>query len=149
MGVLICDMPPMAPYKCVSCSSGYGGDGRKFVDTGIHIDHFGQIYICQHCMVQIAREINIIPWIPQRDLELRVGNLEEENVRLRTALASLDFVPNRSGNSFVPEPTPGDEDSSGDVEGGKAPSKRASKSSTKPDTGSVRGASKLDELLSK
>lgn len=148
MGVYINDMPVLAPYKCVSCSSGYGGDGRKFVDTSIHVHQYGQVYICQHCMVEIARELNIIPWIPQRELELRVGRLEEENVRLRSALASLDFVPHRTGNSSVPESTSGDENSSGDAEGGKAASQRTAKSRSKSDPGSVRGASKLDELIS-
>lgn len=148
MGIFVCDSPVLAPYKCVSCGAGYGGDGRKFVDTSIHLDLYGQVYICQHCIVEIAREINIIPWIPQRELELRVGRLEEENVRLRAALANLDFVPHRSGNSSVLESTERSEDAEDNAERGKSPGKRPTKSGSKPDTGSVRGASKLDELIS-
>ncbi len=99
MAFAIVDLPTMAPAKCASCGSPYSQDGRKYIDTHIHIDRYGRIYICTLCFDAIARELgyqSAETIHAQNDILIaraqKITELEDENARLRSALASLDFL---------------------------------------------------------
>lgn len=140
--MLIVDNAYLLPGYCIHCKT---KGGRRFIQTDILIENFGTIYICETCFEEIHRTLDVEFPNRLRGYELRIERLEEENERLRSALALLDFIPNRSRDNFSPDEN-GKEDSSGTPEKRTGTKSGPAKSSPKQGPSGVRG-SKLTELL--
>lgn len=50
----ILDAPDLKPGKCANCGS-CKKDGRKYVDFGLEVDWYGIVYLCGHCIHDIAK----------------------------------------------------------------------------------------------
>ena len=49
----IIDVPDFTPHKCANCGASKN-DGRKYIDFGNQIDWYGTMYLCGHCVHDIA-----------------------------------------------------------------------------------------------
>lgn len=92
-------LPNALPGKCSLCGASDNVDGREYIDIGFELDFYGVIYFCTHCMSEIAAAIGYIG--PENYADLgkentsllsELSGLSAENVKLRVALNSLDFL---------------------------------------------------------
>ena len=138
----IVDNAYLLPGYCVHCKT---KAGRRFIQTDILIENFGPVYICETCFEEIYRALDYTFPNRLRGHELRIEGLEAENERLRSALALLDFVPNRSSDS-EPVASSGNEDAEGTPEKRTGTKSGPAKSGAKQGSSGVR-SSKLSELI--
>jgi hypothetical protein len=72
----ILDVPDFKPHKCANCGS-TKEDGRKYVDFGLQVDWYGTVYLCGHCVHDIA---NAMSASLVSKLEMELKNALEESV---------------------------------------------------------------------
>lgn len=140
--MLIVDNPALLPGFCINCKTRYG---PKFIQTDILIVDFGTVYICAPCFEEIHRGLEFDFPNRLRGHELRIEKLEAENERLRSALASLDFLPTRD-SSVVSDDTVRSDDTQGTPKERAGTKSGPAKSGAKQGPSGVRG-SKLSELI--
>lgn len=109
--IKLLDSPVALPGKCAICGS-IGGDGREFIDFGFELDYYGVIYFCSFCFSETAGSLGYIPpsaWkISEEEITEatnKVSKLEAENVKLRVALNSLDFLGSHVFDSLDDSPS--------------------------------------------
>lgn len=115
------------------------------MQTDILIENFGTVYICETCIEEIVREFDGTFPDRLREKDIRIATLEEENERLRHALAVLDFLPRRSSDS-VSSQEGNNTDSEKPAENRAGAKSGSAKSGAGKGSGSVRG-SKLSDLI--
>lgn len=133
------DIPIMAPGRCSNCGA-VKPDGRKYVDFGLTLDHYGVVYICSLCLFEAAglleKALGLNPPVAEPAInrhEILVSYIEQleksviEMIDLVKGYASTDIVVSDSGTipggkrdtdiSIDPEAKsddkPADEDESG------------------------------------
>ena len=96
--VQILDFPQAHPGRCALCGSQTNRDGRKYVDFGLSVPHYGAIVFCSHCFAEINESIGWIHPMEAKALNTKSNEdeevkkeLREENERLRRALSELDI----------------------------------------------------------
>lgn len=113
----------LPPGKCVECGS--SGRTRKYIDTGLDIEFYGVVYICELCFTNWANQFGLgsVPELRGTISSLveRVGELEDERDSLLDVVRAIEPRSHRN----VGEPTLFDESSDG-VE------QRPGQTSTKP-----------------
>lgn len=70
------DVPDVSPGKCGNCGASKN-DGRKYVDIGLHIDWYGAMYLCGHCIKDIANEAGLF-----RELEQALEDLVDREASI-------------------------------------------------------------------
>lgn len=107
--IFILDRPVLVPGKCANCGSPGVDDGRKFIDISLTLIEFGAVYFCVPCFAEIASKIGYFPESVVDELKLKMqellDNLQEEraeNVKLRTALDAVDFLPRVDPEPDIP-----------------------------------------------
>lgn len=68
----ILDVPDVSPGKCANCGASKN-DGRRYIDIGLHVDWYGAVYICGHCLTDLANTMGLFD-----DLKGQVAELESE-----------------------------------------------------------------------
>lgn len=113
--------PQNLPSKCVVCGA-WGGDGRDFVDFGFDIDFYGTVYFCSVCLTECCNKLGYISpsqWTIVNEMNegliQRVQTVEADNVLLRSALASTDFLRGGNTSDFSVANTSGVEDERSDL----------------------------------
>lgn len=149
----IVTLPLIAPAKCFNCGGTGNKDGRKYVDTSLQIRLYGRVYICGYCFKELAVNFDLI----DKDVYEEVAavnfrlieennTLKVENGKLRDALASLDFIPERVLIDPL-DAISGHENSSDNVGIGEESSTGPIESGTKPRSRNVRKPNSLAETL--
>jgi hypothetical protein len=147
----IIDRPDIGPnYKCSNCGSAKEGD-RKYVDFGLYIDWYGQVFICTLCLQDIAVNAHLYKGLELDNLKLReqVEELKQARVSaddLRSTVLStyegvkkyFDNLPAAGDNS--------DSDSASDVGISEAP---ADSDVNKTDSGSKAPQPRVTEQITK
>jgi hypothetical protein len=72
----ILDVPDKQPGKCANCGASKC-DGRKYVDFGLHVDWYGAVHLCTHCLTDIAKNAGLF-----KELENKLGILLDEQQNL-------------------------------------------------------------------
>jgi len=68
--VQVLAIPEVLPQTCCVCGSGRTDDGRKYIDTGLSLDHYGVVYFCTLCLNQIVRQVGtFVPIEEYKSLE--------------------------------------------------------------------------------
>lgn len=68
--------PDLKPGKCANCGAARN-DGRGYVDFGLEVDWYGIVYLCGHCLKDIAKAAGLFD-----DLLLEVKKAKEEAASL-------------------------------------------------------------------
>lgn len=83
---------PLAPGVCTICGS-CGGDGRKFIDFGHHMDFYGRVYYCSTCFEEVTSYLGWMSPVNSDILQTRINDLEldlkiakDENERINSLL---------------------------------------------------------------
>lgn len=110
--VVIMETPLLAPGTCVICGvAGPTEDNRKFIDIGLGLEFFGQVYFCTECISPVALAAG---YVNSAELETiqklsaefsdELNKLKEENRILRDAMVAI--LDNRgsgaTGIGFLP-----------------------------------------------
>lgn len=74
--VNVVTVPHLSPGKCANCGASKE-DGRKYVDIGLYIDWYGQVFFCGYCIREITKKIGLFS-----NLENQVAQLKREIARL-------------------------------------------------------------------
>jgi hypothetical protein len=97
--VKILPLPLALPGKCLVCGASDNNDGREYIDIGFELDFYGVIYFCTHCFGEVALGVGFTKIKNVEDLNneyhklmLELAGVSAENVKLRVALNSLDFL---------------------------------------------------------
>jgi hypothetical protein len=77
----ILDEPQYKPHKCSNCGS-TKKDGRKYIDFGLEIDWYGQVYLCSLCLLDIAMNVGLFDKIKEEN-----DNLISRGAEIETMLA--------------------------------------------------------------
>lgn len=90
-------LPLMHPAKCINCGCGHNKDGRRYIDLGSSVPIYGAIYFCEHCLKEAIKSLDDNERTPEDisvlvQLNAKIQKLEDENGRLRRALADFDFL---------------------------------------------------------
>jgi len=92
------EYPLAAPGHCLEC--GYGGRERKYADTGLDVEFYGVVYVCELCLVDWMRKLDFDGMSELRkanaDFKHRIGELERERGRLLDLLRTYMSDPNGS-----------------------------------------------------
>lgn len=95
--VVIMETPLLAPGTCVICGvAGPTEDDRKFIDIGLCLEFFGQVYFCTECITPVAlaagyvnsAELETIQTL-SAEFSDELNKLKEENRIITDALGSL------------------------------------------------------------
>lgn len=68
-------VPDVQPGKCCNCGSSKN-DGRGYIDVGLHIEWYGAVFFCKHCLKELATAM---------------GLFEQLETQLAEALAKLNL----------------------------------------------------------
>jgi hypothetical protein len=130
--------PIALPGKCVICGASDNDDGRKYIDIGFELDFYGVFYFCTHCMSEMAASLGYISpslfkVVEEENLEAsnKIRELEAENVKLRVALNSVDFL------GTLRAPSSGVADNQEPVEPKRSTSTKSLKSNNEPRSSNV------------
>jgi hypothetical protein len=74
--VYVVDVPTRSPGKCANCGASKD-DGRKYVDIGLYIEWYGDVYFCGYCIHEVTKKIGLFG-----ELENKIAVLEKEVIRL-------------------------------------------------------------------
>lgn len=74
----ILDVPDESPGKCGNCGASKN-DGRKYIDFGLHVDWYGAVHLCSHCLKDIAAAMGLFESLKE---ELQKANETNDNVKL-------------------------------------------------------------------
>ncbi len=81
--------PVALPGTCMMCP---GSVRKLYVDTGIQIEWFGAVIICDECIKHMGRMMGMIT-VEERDvLVTTITEKDEENYDLRKQIAALEGV---------------------------------------------------------
>ena len=84
--IVVHNVPPAAPGKCVVC--GFGGkDDRVYIDFGFDLDFYGVVYFCSECMTEVANGIGFVS--ADQYVRMQTENMKLHD-QLRTALDERD-----------------------------------------------------------
>lgn len=74
----ISDVPMFKPGKCANCGSSKN-DGRKYVDFGLEVDWYGTVFLCGHCLTDVANAMGLFDDLKRQltDLQVDRNNAEE------------------------------------------------------------------------
>lgn len=61
-------VPDLKPGKCANCGS--AKQDRNYVDFGLLVDWYGVVYLCSHCIADIARESGVFEELRTQMLKL-------------------------------------------------------------------------------
>lgn len=87
------------PHKCGTCGSFSGDNGKQYIDFGLFVEFYGNVYICTECFfgaIQSSKQLS--SWFMDkidesvvriRELQAVVTTLINENRTLRDGLDSL------------------------------------------------------------
>lgn len=87
MEIQILDFPVANPGKCYYCG---GVDKEQYLDTGIQIEFYGALYICNECFRAIANKMNYISPLQHVDLQDKVESLTQDREALEFKLMALE-----------------------------------------------------------
>jgi len=73
------DVPMFKPGKCGNCGASKN-DGRKYVDFQLEIDWYGTLYLCGHCIKDVATELGLFDELVQSLLK------QEEEIAALTSV---------------------------------------------------------------
>jgi hypothetical protein len=77
--------PDVGPaLKCSNCGSAREGD-RQYVDFGLYVDWYGQVFICTLCLADIALHAGLF-----KAAELKILQLEQQIEDLKTSRVSAE-----------------------------------------------------------
>jgi hypothetical protein len=134
---IILDAPAVSPGKCANCGSSKN-DGRKYIDFGLQVDWYGAVYLCGHCLNDIAKAMGLFEVLETSLLNLVAENekllkVQDRGVELHalvteTSNAVKEYYDSLSsvGPSSTPDPAPGVELDAGHIK----PSTDSAKSRT-------------------
>lgn len=95
----VLQLPTSLPGKCSLCGASDNNDGREYVDIGFELDFYGVIYFCTHCFSEISTAVGFFSSdkyhtknAELESVEIKLSQVEAENVKLRVALSQLDFL---------------------------------------------------------
>lgn len=80
------------PHKCGTCGSFSGDNGKQYIDFGLFVEYYGNVYICTECFYGAIKSItspNDQSKARVRELQAVVTTLITENRTLRDALDNL------------------------------------------------------------
>lgn len=84
--------PILPPGKCAEC--GYGGRDRRYADTGIDVEFYGVVYVCDLCFTSWASDFGLGPVSEYRglldNLHARIGELENERDSLLGVIRAFE-----------------------------------------------------------
>ena len=84
---------PALPAKCVCCGNHWKGKGEFMIDFQVSMDDYGALLFCENCARELAGLVGIEAIESRneqiKNLQVRVQEVQEENVRLNTTLDSL------------------------------------------------------------
>jgi hypothetical protein len=128
------------PSKCSTCGSFSSAHGKEYVDFGLWVEFYGNVYICTECFLGAAGELGVVPVVKYNEAITQINEykavvktLIEENGILRNATDSLRAIdrPDPDSISYCDhgsleqdtvehEPVIGDESGSSDITGDTA-----------------------------
>jgi len=81
------------PHKCSTCG---GYSNRKFIDFGLYVEFYGNVYICDGCFLGAAKVVDCVPIanydsaIQQiQEMQKVIAELITDNKGLRNAVDTL------------------------------------------------------------
>jgi len=84
------------PSKCSTCGSFSNAHGKEYVDFGLWVEFYGNVYICTECFLGAAAELGVVPVVQFNEAIIQINEykavvktLIEENGNLRHAVDSL------------------------------------------------------------
>lgn len=87
---------PALPAKCVCCGNHWKGTGEFMIDFQVSMDDYGALLFCENCARELAGLVSIEAIESRneqiKNLQVRVQEVQEENVRLNDALDSIFSV---------------------------------------------------------
>lgn len=87
---------PALPAKCICCGKDWKGKGEYMIDFQISLDDYGAVLFCEACAKELASLVSIEAVESRneqiKNLQVRIQEVQEENVRLNAALDSLISV---------------------------------------------------------
>lgn len=80
------------PHKCATCGSFSGDNGKQYIDFGLFVEYYGNVYICIECFLGAIKNI-VHPTEESktriRELQAVVTTLIAENRILRNGIDDL------------------------------------------------------------
>ncbi len=76
----ILDVPDVQPGSCCNCGASRN-DGRKYVDTGRHVEWYGAIFICGLCMREYADALGLLETVKQELASVKSLLLSQEDLK--------------------------------------------------------------------
>lgn len=101
---------PALPAKCICCGNDWKGKEEYMIDFQISLDDYGAVLFCEACAKELASLVSIEAVESRneqiKNLQVRIQEVQEENVRLNTALDSiLNVRPNLGSDNSVSSDT--------------------------------------------
>lgn len=75
-------IPDFKPGKCANCGSSKN-DGRQYIDFGLEVDWFGTVYLCGHCLQNIAESMGLFKTIQTQLIESELKNKSIDDLKQR------------------------------------------------------------------
>lgn len=111
------------PHRCATCGSFSGDNNKKFVDFGLFVEFYGNVYICTECFIGAVKSVNITDNTDKYDA--RINELVAINMTLMQENRTLRDVTDRLRNIDRPDT----DTNNGNMDAGKISSGRSDISS--------------------
>lgn len=89
----IVEYPMLPPGKCLECGS--GGRDRKYADTGLSVEFYGVVYLCELCLADWASKFGLGQVSDLHEtinsLTLRLEKVEDERDSLLGVVRAFDY----------------------------------------------------------
>lgn len=72
------NVPDASPGKCCNCGASRS-DGRGYLDVGLHVEWYGAVYFCGHCLRELATAMGLFTALETevKELKSRLNEFED------------------------------------------------------------------------
>lgn len=85
--MIVTDAPAALPSSCIRCP---GSTRKRYIDTDLHIEFHGAVYICDECVTEMGRLLGMLSADQAEDLFTDLSLRDSEVYELKRKVAGLE-----------------------------------------------------------